>query len=142
MSRFDREVLDACRAVDAEFSECILYLPRAPSDDRSAADAADTGRPTLTLRGVFIEKYADPKEPNSYDVRQARRPGMATVDLWLEIAPGEIEQALMTYNLAAPFKTRADDMIQRVENGATYRIAAAPMISVAGVLKARLNRIA
>jgi hypothetical protein len=141
MSRFDLDAIDAFAAIDAEFGEEILFDPRAESADRTAADGADPARPSLKMRAVFCEKPAEMSEPHSWDGRQTRRPGTASVYLWCEISPHEIFRALAEVGLRPPFAVHKDDQITRLPGGEVYAVAVEPSVSVNGLLKARLNRV-
>ena len=94
----------------------------------------------LSLVGVFVEKEAKPSEPNSYDPRQARRPGVGGVEVWCEISPLALETALAGLPVATPFVFRPGDQIQRA-SGAVFSVTAV-YVSVSGLLRLRVNQIA
>jgi hypothetical protein len=136
--RFAREVFAASRAVDREFAQDFAFAPFMAAAERAAPDVVDPSRASVTLRAVYVDPEAKPIEPNSYDVRQARRPGVESGVPQVEISPAEM--ARLSSALGVPFVIGAPDHLQRVEDGAWFRVLSA-FVTPNGLTRLKVNRI-
>jgi hypothetical protein len=136
--RFAREVFEASRAIDREFAEDFAFSPFAQAAEKAAPDVADTTRASVTLRAVYVDPHAKLIEPDSYDARQARRPGVESGMPHVEISPHEV--ARLGVALGVPFVIGAADHLQRLSDGATFRVSAVFM-TPNGLIRAKVNKI-
>ena len=136
--RFAREILEASRAVDEEFAQEFAFAPFTAAAERAAPDVPDPSRASATLRAVYVDPEAKPLEPNSYDVRQARRPGVESGQPYVELSPAEILR--LSGELGQPFVIGPADHLQRLADGATFRVSAVFM-TPNGLIRAKVNKI-
>lgn len=118
---FAAEALDATAATDSVLAEPWLLTPMKAPADKTAAAVADTSRAIVTINGNYSDKPAKTTMPNSYDPREARRPGLESGSPRLRITPYEI--ARLAVLLAAPFVIRPPDILQRAADGVSWRVA-------------------
>ncbi len=136
--RFAREVYEASRAIDEEFAAEWTLTPYMAAAERAAPDVPDTSRQVVTLRAVYADPEAKPMEPNSYDVRQYRRPGVEGGSPRAEISPHEM--ARLSCVLGVAFQAGPPDHLQRVSDGAQFRVTRM-FVTANGVAQLHLNRI-
>ena len=133
MPRFRDDALTAFALVDEVFAEDFVVTPYAEAADKRAAPAPDTTRAVVTLPGVWRARPIDPKEPNAYDQREYRRPGVAGDLPTVEFSPAALA--------AFPgIEIRSGDQILRVETGQSF-LAQTPVPSANGLLRVRVNAL-
>lgn len=118
--RFAREVFEASRAIDEAFAQGFALTPMMAAAERAAPDVADSSRTAIELRGIYVDPEAKPIEPNSYDVRQARRPGVESGHPRIEISP--YEMARLSGCLGKPFLAGPPDQLTRLSDSAVFRV--------------------
>lgn len=133
MPRFDADVLTASADIDAVFAEDFVLRPYASAADKRAAPAPDPTRDTIKICGVFVDKAADPREPNAYDVREHLRPGVASGVLHIEFSPA----AMAPF---ASFDVRDGDHIDRCATDTAY-IAKTSFVTPNGIVRVPVNRL-
>lgn len=132
MPRFDAEVFAATAAVDEEFAEGVVLRPYAAPDPRSPA-TPDVTRDVVCLCGVWIDHPADPHEPNAYDSREYKRPGIVSGEPRLEISASQT--ACFT-----DFAVKRGDMVDRTSNQSRYEVRSV-FVTPNGTIKLTLNRV-
>ena len=115
------------------FGEDFVIRPYAPAADKRAPDAPDTSRAVVTLMGIWREKTSELKEPNAYDTREYRRPGLAS-----EVPTIEFSAAALSAFVT--FEIRDGDHIERLATRNVYRARTATF-SANGTLRVPLNRL-
>jgi hypothetical protein len=138
MARFDVAAHTAFRAVDKAFAGAFVFAPFMPAKERAAPDVADPSRSRVTLCAVYVDPEAKPIEPNSYDVRQVRRPGVESGHPHIEISPAET--ARLSEELQMPFVIGEADHLQRVKDGAWFRVASL-FVTANGLVRLKVNKI-
>lgn len=135
---FARSAMKAGRAIDRIMGEEFTLTPFCEAPERTAAAVSDDSRSSVTFRAVFLDPQAKPTEPNSYDARQYKRPGIVTGKPCIEIFPAE--RARICALIGAPFQVQPPDQLFRRETGVTYSVAG--MFGTdAGILRLEVNLI-
>lgn len=130
MPAFDDEVLAATAAVDAVFAEAFTLRPYA-KPNLNGPEQPDPARDTVQLVGVWRTKAADPREPDSYDKREWRRPGV-------ESATPHVEFSASALACLSGLEIRAGDHVERLSTGVAY-LARTPTFSPNGTMTVPLN---
>jgi hypothetical protein len=138
VSAFDAEAVDAEAACDEVFSESFVFTPFAKSADRTAPDAPDGTRASVTLNATIFEPEAKPQTPNAWDVRQHLRPGVETGEPRIEISVNEVTR--QSTALGTPFLVQPGDQFARASGGQKYR-ASAVFVTATGLVRVKINRI-
>lgn len=131
MPRFDLDAAAAFAQTDALFGEDFVVRPYAETADKRAAPAPDPTRDVVSLKGVWITKLADPREPNAYDQREYRRPGTISANVHVEFSPAAT-------GAFVGLQIKSGDRIDRLSTNTAYS-AQTPFFTPNGLMRVPLN---
>lgn len=120
-ARFDREVIDASRVIDEEFASAWRFTPMSQGDDKTSPPVHDATRVACHVSATYFDPEAKPEMPNSYDVRQYRRPGVAAGAPRLHISESEI---VAQRRCNPSFAVLAGDLFESAANSFALRVMA------------------
>jgi hypothetical protein len=126
--------VSASAAIDAVMAEPFAFTPMAYGADKTAPPAADPSRAAATVNATFLDPEAKPLMPNSYDPREARRPGLESGTPRLWISPGEIA------NQAAGFAVQPGDVFLRQADGVSWRVSSVKP-TAGGAIRCAVNML-
>jgi hypothetical protein len=133
MPAFDDYALDAFAETDAIFSEDFVIRPYANPADKRAPAAPDATRDTVSIPGVWFDKPADQHEPNAYDTREWRRPGVSAGAPYVEFSPS-------AFGAILGFELRDGDRIDRLSSNTAYQVRST-FFTPSGILRAPVSRL-
>ena len=133
MPAFDDEVLGMAAEVDAVYAEDFVIRPYARAADKRAPAAPDPARGVASLPGVWFDKPADPHEPNNYDVREWKRPGVSAGGPWIEFSPAALAGLV-------GFELRDGDYIDRLSSNTAYMVRST-FFTPSGTLRVPVTRL-
>lgn len=131
MPAFDAEVLDATAVVDELYGEEFIVRPYSTGANVNAPLAPDLTRDVVSLVGIWIVKPANPREPNEWDVREYRRPGVEGDIVHVEFSASAIA-------CLVGFEIREGDRIERAETCTAYTARMASFTSN-GTMRVTMN---
>lgn len=108
--------VQATASIDAVMAEPFTFMPMIAAADKTAPRAADASRAIATVNATFLDPEQKPLMPNSYDVREVRRPGVESGGPRLWISPNEIA------NQPQGFSVRAGDVFKRQADGISWLV--------------------
>lgn len=119
---FAADVLDATTAIDEVMAEQFMLTPMMRSADKNAPDTTDSSRASVTLNAIFFDPEAKPMMPNSYDVREYRRPGVESAHPKISVSPSEIANQTAADN-GVPFTVQVPDIMTRLLDSSVWRVS-------------------
>ncbi len=134
---FAQLALDATAAVDEVTAEAWLLKPQARPDPTGPI-VPDTTRPEVLVFGTYADPEAKPVEPNSYDRRQARRPGLESGTPRLIVSSAALATAAAL--AGAPVAIVEGDQLVRQADSITWGVATA-FDMAGGSLKLGINLV-
>jgi len=115
---FDAEVLEASAALDAEFADLWTLKPFKPARDPNGSPVSDASRAIGTFPAIYFDPASKWIEPNSFDPREARRPGVETSTPRIEISPDALVAFVEALASApAPVSVPLDPLLSEVTIG-------------------------
>ncbi len=137
MSHFDDLAAEAGASTDAVFADAFAFTPMAPAAERAAGELPDASRTATQLCAVFFDAETKPVEPNSWDTREYRRPGIEAGAPRLEISLSELRR--LYFQLGVAFAVQPGDLFNRLKDNSAWR-AHAVFATVSGTLRVKLNK--
>lgn len=136
MTDFFELAVQADASVDRLYGEDFAFSPFVAGADRTAPDSPDGSRAAVMLRAVFVDPEMKPLEPNSFDVRQVRRPGFESGAPAIELSAFEVGR--QSCALGSPFVVNVADHLERLKTTTVYRVKAI-FVSATGLVRLKVS---